>query len=73
MQAAETSIEKEVAKNLEDLAEKHIERQAALDIENQEKIEAMENEVDDERASNEASINEQIDEQKKKASLRFFL
>lgn len=73
MQEAEASIEENVAKNLDELAEKHVDRQAALDIENQDKIKAMEDVVEEERVVNETNINEQIDVQKKKVSLHFSL
>jgi hypothetical protein len=72
MQVAETSIEDKVADHLEELSEKQIERQVALDLENQEKIKAMENEVEQEKTTNEANINEQIKSQKEKVMIVIF-
>ena len=66
LEAAEQSVEKEVANEMDDLVEKQIERQADLEISQQKAVAEMTEEMDAVLATNEKEISSQIEEQKKK-------
>ena len=66
LETAAATVESQVANELDNLAEEQIERQAELEMAQQEEIVAMAGELDAVLETNEKNIGVQIEEQKKK-------
>lgn len=71
LETAESQVEDEVAQEMEQLTERQIEQQAALDVKQAEEMLSLEKELRTEEQSGGEQVAEQIDEQKLKVSRIF--
>lgn len=71
LETAESQVEDEVAQEMEQLTERQIEQQAALDVKQAEEMLSLEKELRTEEQSGGQQVAEQIDEQKLKVSRIF--
>ena len=71
LETAESQVEDEVAQEMEQLTERQIEQQAALDVKQAEEMLSLEQELRTEEQSGGQQVAEQIDEQKLKVSRIF--